>query len=62
MSKNDTSLSNQLSAMILFKDICNLGGTGTSEELFIEFPAGESVYPFSFRLPVTSLPASFEVF
>lgn len=60
MTKNDVSLSNHLSSLILFKDLANLGGTGTPEAPLVDFPAGESVHPFSFRLPASALPASFE--
>ena len=61
MTKNNVSLSNHLSTMVLFKDFTNLGGTGTPEELHVQFAPGESVHPFSFRLPASALPASFEV-
>jgi hypothetical protein len=60
LSKHDVSPTNVLSLMTLFKDICNLGETGTSENPLIEFPEGESVFPFAFRLPASALPASFD--
>ena len=60
--KNSSAAGNQLSSMVLFKDYVNLGGTGNPEGELIELGPGESVYPFSFRLPLTALPASFNVF
>ena len=60
LSKHDVSPTNVLSLMTLFKDVCNLGETGTSENPLMEFPAGESVFPFAFRLPASALPASFD--
>lgn len=57
--KNSSSSGNQLSCMTLFKDYVNLGGSGNMEGQLIELTPGESVFPFSFRLPLSLLPASF---
>lgn len=57
--KNSSASGNQLSSMVLFKDYVNLGGTGNIEGGLIELGHGESVFPFSFRLPLSALPASF---
>ena len=45
--------------MVLFKDYINVGGTGNIDGDLITMGPGESVFPFSFRLPLSSLPASF---
>lgn len=57
--KNSSAAGNQLSSMVLFKDYVNLGGTGNMEGELIDVGFGESVFPFSFRLPLSALPASF---
>ena len=48
--------------MVLFKDYVNLGGTGNADGMWNPIGPGESVFPFSFRLPLTALPASFNVY
>lgn len=59
--KNSSAPGSQLSSMVLFKDYINLGGTGNIDGDLITMGPGESVFPFSFRLPLSSLPASFNV-
>jgi hypothetical protein len=62
MYKNSSATGNQLSSMVLFKDYINLGGTGNMDGILNQIGPGESVFPFSFRLPLSALPASFNVY
>ncbi|KAJ3096652.1 Arrestin domain-containing protein 4 [Phlyctochytrium planicorne] len=59
LSRKEHSLSSGSSTTVLFKELQTmLGSPGEDERVRLE--PGEYVYPFSFRVPLTSLPASFE--
>ncbi|KAJ3276247.1 hypothetical protein HDV01_005695 [Terramyces sp. JEL0728] len=60
LQKGNAGLSNENSTITMFKDFTNLVGDGNMNTMPVEVPAGDHVYPFEFRLPPTSLPASFE--
>ncbi|KAJ3209388.1 hypothetical protein HDU67_006214 [Dinochytrium kinnereticum] len=59
MSRKENSMTSGSTTTVLFKELMTvLGAAGEEERITLE--PGEYVYPFSFRVPLTSLPASFE--
>jgi hypothetical protein len=57
-SQNELSIVNETSTLTLFKDFTNLVGDLTDP---VQVETGDYVYPFSFRLPNSSLPCTFKV-
>jgi hypothetical protein len=60
LNQNDTSLTNRVNSLILFKDIINLENTNGQE--IVELEAGSRSCFFDFRIPVAALPPTFEGF
>ncbi|KAJ3087655.1 hypothetical protein HDU96_004406, partial [Phlyctochytrium bullatum] len=58
-SKNENSISAATTTTVIFKELSTvLGAPGEDERIQLE--AGEHVYPFTFRVPLSNLPASFD--
>ncbi|KAI8852364.1 hypothetical protein BC829DRAFT_440786 [Chytridium lagenaria] len=59
MSRKENSISSASSTTVIFKELQTvLGSAGEEERIPLE--PGDYVYPFSFRVPLATLPASFE--
>ncbi|KAJ3054282.1 Arrestin domain-containing protein 4, partial [Quaeritorhiza haematococci] len=58
--RRDPSMTSQSSTVTIFKDIHTCLGSASLEDPPVAIEPGEHIFPFSFRVPPTSLPASFE--
>ncbi|KAJ1529012.1 hypothetical protein HK096_009718, partial [Nowakowskiella sp. JEL0078] len=62
LCKDTSSLSRSTSFLTIFKDMLTVLGSAVLSDPEVEIVVGEHNFPFSFRVPPASLPASFEGF
>ncbi|TPX36925.1 hypothetical protein SmJEL517_g00938 [Synchytrium microbalum] len=58
--KTDTNISAHSASITLFRDVQAMIAAPSMEERGVMVPEGEYVYPFSFRMPPTNLPPSYD--